>query len=66
MAAYAAEASAGDPTLHGQLAWFTRTMWRAAYDPRELPEGLLTEARARMVRLKAAMKASGRKISGVN
>ena len=58
--AYAVEASQGDPALHGQLTWFTHTMWRAAYDPRDLPHGLITEARARMTSLKAALKASGK------
>ena len=58
--AYAAEASAGNPALHSQLTWFTRTMWQAAYDPRDLPDGLMTEARARMAPLKAALRASGK------
>ena len=58
--AYAVEASAGNPALHGQLTWYTRTMWRAAYDPRDLPDGLMTEARARMAPLKEALKVSGK------
>ena len=57
---YAASASAGDPALHGHLTWFTRAMWQAAYDPRDLPDGLMTEAQARMAHLKAALKVSGK------
>ena len=60
--AYAAVASAGDPALHGHLTWFTRAMWQAAYDPRDLPDGLMTEARARMALLKAALKDSGKEM----
>ena len=58
--AYATVASAGDRVIHGQLTWFTRTMWRAAYDPRDLPDGLMTEARVRMAQLKSALKDSGK------
>ena len=57
--AYAAVASKDDPALHGHLSWFTRAMWRAAYDPRDLPDGLMTEARARMAHLKTALKVTG-------
>ena len=60
--AYATLSSAGDRAIHGQLTWFTRTMWRAAYDPRDLPDGLMTEARARMAQLKATLKVSGKGI----
>ena len=58
--AYAAVASAGDPALDGHLTWFTRAMWRAAYDPRDLPDSLMTEARARMAQLKSALKVSSK------
>ena len=58
--AYAAVASAGDPALQGHLTWFTRAMWQAAYDPRNLPDGLMIDARARMAQLKAALKVSGK------
>ena len=57
---YAESASTGDPALHGHLSWFTSAMWQAAYDPRDLPDGLVTEARARMAQLKAALKISGK------
>ena len=60
MEAYATAASAGDRGIHGQLTWFTRATWRAAYDPRDLPDGLITEARARLSQLKAALKVSGK------
>ena len=56
---YAEQASTGNSELRGQLNWFTRIMWRAAYDPRDLPDGLLTEARARMTPLRMALRDSG-------
>ena len=58
--AYAAVASARDPALQAHLTWFTRAMWRAAYDPRDLPDGLMTEARARIAQLKAGLNVSGK------
>ena len=58
--AYATLASAGDQAIHGQLTWFTRATWRAAYDPRDLPDGLIAEARSRLAQLKAALKVSGK------
>ena len=64
--AYAAVASSGDPALHGHLTWFTRAMWRAAYDPRDLPDGLMAEARGRMAQLKAALKVSGKGMVAVH
>lgn len=60
---YAASTSAGDPVLHGQLTWFTRALWRAAYDPRDLPEDLMIEARVRMAQLKTALKGSAKGIT---
>jgi transglutaminase-like putative cysteine protease len=55
---YAEQASTGNTKLSGQLRWFTRTMWRAAYDPGDMPDGLMTEARARMTPLKTALRDS--------
>ena len=41
------------PDTQGHLSWFKRAAWHAAYNPSELPAGLIEEARARLSRLKA-------------
>ena len=41
---YAGQARPLDPQAQTELAWFTHAIWRAAYNPEELPEGLVAEA----------------------
>jgi hypothetical protein len=43
----------GKPEVRGHLSWFTRAVWHAAYNPEELPSGLVEEVRARLNRLRA-------------
>ena len=50
---------ASDPRVQDQLLWFAQAVWRAAYDPRDLPSGLAEEARRRLSGVKAALR-SGR------
>ena len=36
------------PQAQKQVDWFTQTVWHAAYNPKDLPSGLLAEARGRV------------------
>ena len=55
VSAFAQEAEAGQ--VESQLEWFTRAVWQAAYDPSELPAGLVDEARRRLKAIRSALKA---------
>ena len=57
---YAEHSGPLDPQTVSELAWFTRAIWRAAYDPRELPEDMVAEARHRLRRLGESLKAAGK------
>ncbi|MFQ6030261.1 MAG: transglutaminase family protein, partial [Dehalococcoidia bacterium] len=52
--------TAETPDVERQLSWFTRTVWRAAYNPGDFPAVLVTEAKQRLALLKRALKASDR------
>lgn len=43
----------GHPEVQGHLSWFARAVWHAAYNPVEVPEGMVEEARVRLTRLKS-------------
>ena len=49
-----------DPGIQSQLTWFTRAVWHAAYDPRDLPSGLVEEAQARLRRISTALRSGGK------
>ena len=51
-------AGATEPRVRAQLPWFTQAAWRAAYDPRDLPEGIVKEAHRRLSGVKAALNSS--------
>ena len=59
---YAGQTGPLDPQTQAELAWFTRTIWRAAYDPGELPDGIVAEARNRLRQLGESLKVSGKPI----
>ncbi|MCI0857142.1 MAG: hypothetical protein J4N81_00275 [Chloroflexi bacterium] len=43
----------GQPEVQGHLSWFARAVWHAAYNPVEVPESMLEEARVRLTQLKS-------------
>ena len=45
-----------DAQVQPQLAWFTRAVWQAAYNPAQLPAGLVSEARYRLSGIRRAIK----------
>jgi hypothetical protein len=60
VAGFTGLATAVDPRVQSQLTWFTRAVWHAAYDPRELPSGLVEEARRRLRRISTALRSGGK------
>ena len=60
VSAYAGQTGPLDLQTQSELAWFTRAIWRAAYDPAELPEGIVAEARNRLRQLGESLKAAGK------
>ncbi len=52
---YAGAATVANPGVQGQLAWFTQAVWQAAYNPGDLPAGLVEQARQRLAGIKAAL-----------
>lgn len=53
---FTAIATVAEPKLQTQLAWFTKAMWQAAYSPRQLPVGIVKEARDRLHWIGRALK----------
>jgi transglutaminase-like putative cysteine protease len=53
---YAGAATVANPRVRPQLDWFTQAVWQAAYNPGDLPTGLVKEARRRLAGIKAALK----------
>ena len=49
-------AGATEPRVRAQLPWFTQAVWHAAYDPRDLPTGMVEEARRRLASVKVALR----------
>ena len=60
VSAYAGQTRPLDIQTQSELAWFTRAIWRAAYDPEELPEGIVAEARNRLRQVGESLKAAGK------
>ena len=55
--AYASQTGPLDPKTESELAWFTQAIWRAAYDPQELPDGIVGETKVRLRQLRQSLKA---------
>ena len=49
-------ATGADPLVESQVTWFNRAVWRAAYDPGQLPAGLVEDARERLRRIRRSLK----------
>ena len=49
--------TSADPWVQSQVSWLTRAVWYAAYDPKQLPAGLVEEARQRLLQLRRSFKA---------
>jgi hypothetical protein len=52
---YTGAANVADPSVRQQLDWFTQAVWQAAYNPGDLPAGLVEQARRRLAGIKAAL-----------
>ena len=59
---YAGQTGPLDPQTRSELAWFTGAIWRAAYDPEELPKGIVAEAKHRLRQLRESLKAAGKPV----
>ena len=52
---YAGQNGPVNTRAKSELAWFTRIVWRAAYDPEDLPEGSVSEAKTRLRQFKESL-----------
>ncbi len=52
---YAGQNGSMNTRAKSELAWFTRIVWRAAYDPEDLPEGSVSEAKTRLRQFKESL-----------
>ena len=52
MGGYAGQSGTLSTQIQSELAWFTGTVWRAGYDAKELPEGMVSEAKTRLRQFK--------------